>query len=327
MNILNEICRDFGDPLKHEARLKLWFPVLKDFQKRLGRKLKYFTLPGPKAYDVIKWKEEGLLKFDGRGFPEVCFCEIDPNNYINAKRILGNTRGIKGKFEDVIQNRKNPKYKAFWELFPYDVYNLDFCGTWFEGEEPFSETFISIIKLINTHVSRKKFSKFILLLTIRIDKTRINLQVISDLRNNLQENLSRPEFSKLSCVRDVDNFIRSNFPEFILISIPKLLASKIIPQTLRFSGKITGLKRAYYPRNKRFYIGKFVLIIDREKTSLRRNPKWYKEIVSESLNFENILKIKEDIIPEETKKDLRSLKQEIKRIENYDMQKNSFSRT
>jgi len=160
-----KVYRDFSDLIKHEARLKLWLPVLKNFRRELGRPLKYFTLPGPKAFDVIRWKMENIIKYDGRGYPEVCFCEINLENFNNAKRILGNTPGILDKFELIIENKENPKYKAFWDLFPYDVYNLDFCGTWFEGDEPYSETFVSIVKLIDAHVDffirKKKLNKFI----------------------------------------------------------------------------------------------------------------------------------------------------------------------
>jgi len=316
MSNIREIYRDFGDVLKHEARLKLWLPALRELKKTLGRKLKYFTLPGPKAYDVIKWKEEDLLEFDGRGFPEVCFCEMDPNNYINAKRILGNTGGIKGRFENIIQNRRDPRYKAFWELFPYDVYNLDFCGTWFEDEEPLSQTFISIINLINAHVAYRKFTKFIIFLTIRIDETRINPRVINDLKNNLQDNLSRSEFSDVCSIDNIEFFIRDKFHDFMLISIPKLLAFKMIPQTRRLSGRITKLTRGYYPRN-RYHIGKFVLVIDKERTGLRHNPDWYKQIVRESLELTHIIKIARNTIAEETQRDLQALREEIKRIERY----------
>jgi len=307
---------DFGDPLKHEARLKLWLPIMRELKNMLGRKLKYFTLPGPKAYDVIKWKKEGLLEFDGRGFPEVCFCEMDPNNYINAKRILGNTGGIKGRFENIIQNRRDPRYKAFWELFPYDVYNLDFCGTWFEDEEPLSQTFVSIINLINAHVRCRKFNKFIVFLTIRIDKRRTNKQVIDDLKDNLQDNLSQQIFQGILSIDDLATFIKNRFHAFMLISIPKLLAFKMIPQTRRLSGRITKLTRGYYPRN-RYHIGKFVLVIDKERTDLRHNPDWYKQIVRESFELTHIIKIARNTIAEETQRDLQALREEIKRIERY----------
>ncbi len=84
---------DFGE-LKHEARLNLWRPALLYLKNSLGRPLKYFTLPGEKAYDIIRWGNEGLIKYENRGFPDLCFCDYDWNNYRNAKKILGKTAGI-----------------------------------------------------------------------------------------------------------------------------------------------------------------------------------------------------------------------------------------
>jgi hypothetical protein len=317
-----KVYRDFSDFIKHEARLKLWLPIVKKFKRELERPLKYFTLPGPKAFDVIRWKMEDLIKYDGRGFPEVCFCEMDSGNFNNAKRILGNTRGILDRFENIIQNKNNPKYKAFWDLFPYDVYNLDFCGTWFEDEELLSDTFVSIVELINAHVDffirrkKLKFNKFAIFLTLRIDRNRTNSQVIDDLKDNLKDNLSNREFSDIVDIQDLDHFIKNKFPIFMMISIPKLISSKIIPRTERYSGKIVELNRVFYPRTG-YHIGKFVLIIDREKTTLRHNPNWYKEIVNKCLSISSIEEIREGSISPETKKDLENLKMEIEKIDRY----------
>lgn len=315
-----EIQVDFGDVVKHEARLKLWLPALKELKDELGKHLKYFTLPGPKAYDVIKWKNSNLIRFDGRGYPDVCFCEMDHDNYINAKRILGKTRGIKAKFEKVIRERQNPKYKAFWDFFPYDVYNLDFCGTWFENEEPLSDTFRSIIKLVNHHVSRRNFTKFLLFLTIRIDKGRTNPRVIEDLKNNLELNSRNSRFlNKVNALiaGNIAQFIERNFHRFILVSLPKLIAFKFIPQTKRFAGTIESIGRGYYLRNRRYHIGKFVFLVGKKRTSLRINPSWYENCVCESLEVGNIIEIVKETIPHSTKRDLVLLKNEIARIESY----------
>lgn len=315
-----EIQFDFGDVVKHEARLKLWLPALKELRNELGRYLKYFTLPGPKAYDVIKWKNEDLLECDGRGFPDVCFCEMDHDNFANAKRILGRTHGVKARFEDIIQNNQSNRYKAFWDLFPFDVYNLDFCGTWFEDEEPLSETFISIIKLVNFHIPKRKFNKFLLFLTIRIDMNKTNNRVIEALKSNLILNKKNQRFSNKIyelAGKDIKTFICNHFYLFIMISIPKLIAFKLIPQTERLSAKIENIRRAYYPRNSKYYIGKFVFLIGKEKTSLKINPAWYEECVDKSLNLRNIMEISQERISRYTKKDLIVLKKQIEIIEKY----------
>lgn len=316
-----EISHDFGDPIKHEARLKLWLPALRALKNSFeGKYLKYFTLPGPKAYDVIKWQNEDLIEYDGRGYPGVCFCDMNADNFANAKRILGNTRGVLAKFEDIVNEPNNPIYKAFWDLFPYDVYNLDFCGTWFEDKEPISETFTSIINLVNTHVSKRNFKEFLLFLTIRIDMTRTNHQVIKDLRDNLLDNCVNQRFSNKIHIltgNNIEQFSMEYFYKFILVSIPKLIANKLIPRVEKLSGKIENIKRAYYRRNHNYYIGKFIFLIGKEKTNLRINPIWYERCVSKSLDFNNVIKISKATLSRNTENDLKELKKQIMEIENY----------
>jgi len=311
MDYLREITRDFGDVIKHEARLKLWFPVLKRLHSKLKRPLKYFTLAGPKAYDVVLWELKGLLRFDGRGYPDVCFCESRPNNFANAKRLLGNTRGILGKFEDVILKPCEERNKPFWDLFPYDAYNLDFCGTWFERDQPpVSETFKAIEGLIRRHIRLRKFSPFLLFLTIKIDKDMMNPEVIEAFKENINANLRRMDFHE--CLikivgSDIEDFIQSRFEDFVMISVPKVVGFRLISGR----GKITDLNRCIYSRNG-YSIGKFVLIIEKEREALTINPSWYIDFVRKSADIQSILRIERLQIPSETLEDLKRLKEVIK---------------
>lgn len=325
MNEKKEIQDPFGDPVKHEARLKLWLPELKQLKSSLGgRYLKYFTLPGPKAYDVVKWKNEGLIEYTGRGYSNVCFCDNNAENFANATQILKGTPGVYAGFEQMIRGRGNYKYDPFWNLFPFDVYNLDFCGTCFEDREPLSKTFVSIIDLINAHISRRGSGRFSLLLTIRIDEGKTNKDVIVDLRHNLQSNSQNSQFTAIISRLigpDINRFISNRFCDFILISIPKLIAFSVIPQTKKLSAKIEDLHRAYYPRSsssgERYHIGKFVFSIAKEVKTLKRDPAWYRQIVSKSLDLRNIQKLDLTTVSQRTKDDLSRLKQEIKQIEDY----------
>jgi len=327
MSEKSNIQSDFmGDLKKHEARLKLWLPALQDLRNKLGRPLRYFTFPGEKAYDVIAWKQKGLIEFNERGFPNVCFCEMKPEYFANATRILKNTIGVPAKFEDVINNRQDSKYKPFWVKFPYDVYNLDFCGTCFESNRPLlNKTFLSIIRLINAHISKNGSGKFLLLLTVRIDKNYTNEDFIKNLVKNLESNRKDSDFSLLinGLVKDeISNFIEERFCDFIMTGLPKILASKIRSQTRETSGRIEDLYRAYYKRRDRennydYFIGKFVFLIDKEATSFESSPSWYRNVVVKSLDLVNIMKINESNISNGTQQDLDELKREIRDRENY----------
>jgi hypothetical protein len=313
-----EIYIDFGDIVKHEARLKLWLPALRELRHQLRRPLKYFTLSGPHAYDVILWEQQNLLEYDGRGYPKVRFCEMDAHAYADAKRILGNTVGIQAQFEEIINSSpKTGEFKAFWDLFPYDVYNLDFCGTWFEKEEPVSDTFDAIINLINRHIGRRNSQQFLLFLTIRIDRNRMNREVISDLKENIRHNSNNTKFADIVSrvtQNDIDGFFMRNFDRFILISIPKLIGFKLLQSTRRRSANIIQLKRALYPR-KGYKIGKFVFKIGKQPTNYMVCPPWYQKCVETSFKRSDVLHIYKRDIPESTKTDLQNLKSVISRRE------------
>ena len=322
MNKKREIQDPFGDNIKHEARLRLWLPALRQLKSDLGgRYLKYFTLPGPKAFDVVRWRNEGLIEHSGRRYTNVCFCDNNARNFANATQILSNTPGVHASFEKVIRGRGNHIYSPFWDLFPFDVYNLDFCGTCFEDNEPLSKTIGSIIELVNAHIRKRGSGKFLLFLTVRIDKSKTDRDVIDELRSNLQSNSQNKNLASVidGLIRsDIDQFIHNRFCDFMLTSIPKLIASIVIPQK-GVSAKIEDLQRACYPRSSRdgdkYHIGKFVFSIEKEKKTLRRDPPWYQPLVAKSLSLGNVLRINADSIPKGTIDDLHRLKQEIQRIE------------
>jgi len=327
-----QISDEFGGPVKHEARLKLWLPALEHLKNTLGGKyLKYFTLSGPNAYDVILWKEKGLLEYNGRGFPNVRFCGYDASDIDEATSVLGNTVGINARFEDMILKPYDAKYQAFWDFLPCDVYNLDFCGSWFKNNEPpVSDTFQSIIELINEHVNKEDSGEFLLLLTIRIDKNATNRKVINALKSNLKYNSRNKTFSQIikSLVAEsFDDFVNNSFRDFMLISIPKLIAYQLTKSARRWTAKLVRLDRAFYHRYNRdkgysYYIGKFVFLIGKEESSLQIKPafwcpSWYPQFVNESLKLIDIMEIMRDRIPDDTEKDLEMLKNAINAMRNH----------
>ena len=320
-----DIRRNFGDLLKHEARLKLWLPSLIQLRNSLERPLKYFTLSGPKAYDVIRWKQEDLIDFDGRKYPGVCFCDYDEENYSNARGILNNTNGINAEFENIMlcENREQ-EYEAFWELFPYDVYNLDFCGTCFERDgKPVSDTFLSITELIDSHIRSRGSEKCLVFLTIKIDRGRTNEGVLADLERILRNNIQDQEIGARivqATGRDVDAFIRDSFHYFMLSTVPKLLASRVVQQVDRtLTGRLGELSRAYYSRNG-YYIGKFVFSVGRENITsvMPLRSSWYTDLVYSAFDMVPINNIRMDRISRNTEQDFEKLKAEIDRIESLD---------
>lgn len=313
------VYRDFTDVLKHEARLKLWLPLLTQLKTQLRRPLRYFTLPGPLALDVERWGLEGLLEFSGRGYPSVCFCDHDVSSFANAKRVLGNTRGVYAQFEDIIMDSPDAAHKPFWDLFPYDAYNLDFCGSWFDGHDPLSRTFDAIVKLIDKHVRHTKSGPFLLFLTIRIDRARFHPKTFDDLKKNLADNSLHRDFAgivKNLTGGDISSFADGNFRTFILTSIPKLVAFRSLPRSQRMMPAFLRLERLSYDR-KGYSIGKFAFIIGKERANYRIYPDWYKALVIKSLNPSSVVTVKENAVGRATRDDLRELEAAVQRRVGY----------
>jgi hypothetical protein len=303
-----EVIRDFSDGVKHEARLKLWLPCLEQLHNDLGRQLKYFTLPGPRAFDVVLWDMKGLLGSDGKGYPGVCFCESNPEHFAKAKSILGNTRGILGNFEEVILSPDRKKYEAFEAGFPYDVYNLDFCGTCFgkEGDPPVSKTFEAITKLIGRHANKHNPQPFLLFVTVKIDRAEMNHQVVEEFKCNILNNVLLDSSGSLGNLvgGNVETFASNNFEMFIMVSVPKSVAHQLVGARSRVIVK--ELRRCVYSRGS-YQIGKFVMRMDRGKPSLVQFPSWYRDVVQSVSRADNIIKVVPSSVSEDTTNDLAGL--------------------
>src|SRR3990167_5662651 len=92
---------DFSGLIKHAARCTLWLPEAKSLRQNKNKPLRYFTLPGKWAYDILFFEKEGIIQKDMRGFPDVRFCDNSPKSYSDAKRLLGNTIGKKENFQAI----------------------------------------------------------------------------------------------------------------------------------------------------------------------------------------------------------------------------------
>jgi len=216
-----DISPDFSGLIKHIVRCNLWLPAAKSLKDEKNGFLKYFTLPGRWAWDIFFFEKNGLIKKNGRCFPDVRFCEKIPKVYTDTKKLLGSTIGKMGEFEKLVLRDE----KEFWDGFPYDLYNLDFTGTLFPDEQPpFSDTFESINKIIEKHVA-SNFFPFVIFLTMKALKIQTKEEAIDKLKENIETNRANNEFTEQinNLIPNTENFVNSSFVDFILISIPKII--------------------------------------------------------------------------------------------------------
>ncbi len=308
-----EAYSDFGGLIKHAARFLLWLPEAKILKQECNRSLRYFTLPGKWAWDIFFLEKEGIVQKDTRGFPDVRFCDNNPKSYSDAKKLLGNTIGKKENFEKLV----NDNQKEFWEGFPYDIYNLDFCGTCFpDSQPPFSETFQAIEKIVNKHVSENHFP-FVIFLTMKAFEGETNQQAKTELIQNIETNRANVTFTQQvsSVIPNTQNFVAQNFADFIIISVPKVICH------LADSHCDLEVKaRAKYSRSNdeigNFFITKFVFKFTRRRQRTLSLPSQnYISNVLDIMRLDNVMLIDNGSITQDIRKSSDELKQYIQQIE------------
>jgi len=223
-----EYQRHSRDLKKHYVRVNGWVACARKRlrsirnEEKTSRYIRYFTLCGIDAMDVLLLEKRNLVFFDGRGFPDVVFCEKDSDIFENIRRILKRVRkDFKGSFEDIVFQSK------FIELFPFDIFNLDFTRNCFpKREQPFSSTLGSIVKIIEEQGN--KGSEFDLFVTFRAERSRENEDAIAQLKENMEKNFDevasiKKEFVQKYDDKNLDSLLNEDYSRFLLVTFPKLI--------------------------------------------------------------------------------------------------------
>jgi hypothetical protein len=132
-----EVHELFRDPQKHYVRVYGWVSVARNRLSALGQQrqygLRYLTLCGKDAIDILLFKREGLIRDDGRGFPSVYYIENYYSSFAEVRPLLGRTSGKRISFEDLVNQGW---FERLVREQPFDVINLDFSGNCFPIEDP-----------------------------------------------------------------------------------------------------------------------------------------------------------------------------------------------
>ena len=275
----------FGGLIKHASRYLIWLPEAKALREEKRKFLSYFTLPGRWAWDIFFFEKNRIIERRDRGFPNVRFCDRDVKSYSDAKRLLGSTIGKKANFEEIVLAHND----EFWGGFPYDLYNLDFSGTCFPNDQPpFSDTFEAITRIIENHASEGYFP-FVIFLTMKASPNETNKSAKEQLKENIETNRGDSNFSEQinQLIPNTNNFVRSHFVDFIIISIPKLichLANAHCIAEVRSRAKY--FRRSQRQRN--FFITKFIFRFTRRRRSLRIRNNNYIENITSIMRLDNV---------------------------------------
>ena len=227
-----ESLRLYGHPQKHYVRENGWLEIAKKRTQTLNKKraLRYFTLCGLPAYDIKTFAKEGILEKGGTGYDSTFFCERDDTIIEEISRKVS-PNYWNGTFEAFVKsiedNREQREKLRKLNLFPFDIYNLDFTGSCIPSKEaPYSKILEALTRLID--LNRREKQNFDLFLTFRAKKTEDNKNAVQQLKNLLEKNCNDyPNAKKiLETIHGNISKLLSNYENFITITIPKYLLKK-----------------------------------------------------------------------------------------------------
>jgi hypothetical protein len=227
------IRRMYRAPIKHYVREYGWVEAARKRKltlNKVDRELRYFTLCSLEAIDIKTLYEAGILGRAASGYPSTFFCERDKELTEEIARIVGSNYWS-GAFEEFISklysnnDRLRDKLKE-QNLFPFDIYNLDFTGSCIPGDQPpYSRTLEALTHLVD--LQHKEEQDFDIFLTFRAKEDKDNKDAIKQLVNLLSDNCKKyPEAKKTldAHYSDIDKLRSARYELFIAIAIPKFLS-------------------------------------------------------------------------------------------------------
>lgn len=256
-----EATASFICPKKHFVRRNGWLVVAKKRKEAVSSRnetdgyIRYFTLCGREAIDVLLFEKEDIIRSNIRGYPDVCYCDYSrdgPMEFAILKEALGKTKGFNKKFEDLVNDR------TFVDLIknePFDVINLDFCGSCFpKYDAPDSATLRAIERLLQLQ-SGISFDLFV---TFRARRSEDNSEAIHELEAAMDRNFN--DFNKIqvayndSVGRPLNDLSVDDYPYFLLTTVPKVILGFAVNSGL--NGKCRC--RFCYGRRKKIDENKFL---------------------------------------------------------------------
>ena len=270
----------FRAPRKQFVRRQGWLRqalLRKTKIEESGRQdpLKYFTLCGAEALDVLYLASQGVLDFDGRGYPGVVFCEADSDCLADIISRLGRTlHYFPDRLENVVLDVQNPFNAEFERLIAFDIFNLDFSGVCFPRRDaPYSQTLQVLTKIISLQgVVEADFDLFV---TFRAERSRENATALQELKRNMKENFGRHTGIRDSFSGrhgDIDRLLKRDYPRFLLATFPKLILRYGNDKNYRVAWDDGYMyKSSYRDRNtghqRWYHIVKFLFTFDFEPAS------------------------------------------------------------
>ena len=215
---------------------------------------------------------------DGSCNENTYFCEKDPEDFNDISRLIGaHEQGFLGGFEEMIlfeedEETKGLSYKdvsrrhkpelrrrlisakerhlEFRATIPFDVVNLDICGTFFPPRSRvLSPMLRSMRKLLDwqTNFSEQNptFDSFTVFLTTHVEEGRINEDALRELIAIVETNRTEhSDFSEALARRfgtdDPHAIVEDDFSSFYCIALPKVIVKEAFDRGWKAKASFSG---------------------------------------------------------------------------------------
>ena len=223
--------------LKHEIRCALWERYARAVVGRRGTIRRYLTLFSPAMMDIKHFHRQGLITFTRGQYDGVVGITNDQGAYADA---IGSGAGrpqllIQADVNDLlVRPAQYPRFaRAFRQMFPFDIINLDYCDSVFlkTDEQELSQH----ISALNTIIRRQRGAQcraFAILVTTLAERGQVAAPFLLDLSTRIDANLANnPEFAKR-----FGQLFPSNTPArlrkadqqgFLRLGVPKFIANLV----------------------------------------------------------------------------------------------------
>lgn len=272
-----------GDVVKHYVRRQAWLPAAisqMEACESANRKPKYLTFCAAEAIDVFLFLMEGILSRDPQTDTvlDTYFCEKNAGDFNAISQLIGpHEQGFLGDFQDMmlfeddeetvgldlgdasrryssdLRRRLSIKerHKRLRCAVPFDVVNLDVCGTLFPPKagvlSPMLRSIRTLLDWQTDFANRDpSFDSFTVFLTTHVERGGVNKEALGELIDLIARNGREfPEFGKSLEQRfgtyEPYSIVCEDFPSFYCIAVPKEIVSYTFDRgwevTARFSGQ------------------------------------------------------------------------------------------
>ncbi len=190
--------RDFkNDHLKHYIRYYCWMPRVQNLLRaRSIKRIKYFSLCAAPALDIRLFKQTNLLNLKPPPETSVTYCECLSQEYKILQDTLENkATGFLGKLEDIATDTNHKQYGEFWNMFPFDVINLDFWGDIYRADNAIKNIFYAIYTIISRQALLR--NSYELWITWRCKSDRVGLNFLKAFSDLIDDNTVKyPKFKQ-----------------------------------------------------------------------------------------------------------------------------------